>query len=63
VGGAIDGGVPDLFQLIARPRLSLNPAATSDPSIFLCSASTVPGPGVTGMPGRLAAQLALKRLG
>jgi len=63
VGGAIDGGVPDLFQLIARPRLTLNPAATSDPSVFLCSASTVPGPGVTGMPGRLAAQLALKRLG
>jgi len=63
IGGSIDGGVPDLFQLIARPRLSLNPAATSDPGIFLCSASTVPGPGVTGMPGRLAAQLALKRLG
>ncbi|GGD34612.1 FAD-dependent oxidoreductase [Microbacterium faecale] len=63
VGGAIDGGVPDLRQLLARPRLSLNPAETSDPRIFLCSASTVPGPGVHGMPGRLAAQLALKRLG
>ena len=63
VGGAIDGGVPDLFQLLARPKLSLNPAETSDPNIFLCSASTVPGPGVTGMPGRIAAQLALKRLG
>ncbi|MGO3321109.1 MAG: phytoene desaturase family protein [Microbacterium gubbeenense] len=63
IGGAIDGGMPDFRQLIARPRLSLNPAETSDPGIFLCSASTVPGPGVTGMPGRLAAQLALKRLG
>lgn len=63
VGGAIDGGVPDLRQLLARPRLSLNPAETPDPRIFLCSASTVPGPGVHGMPGRLAAQLALKRLG
>ena len=63
VGGAIDGGVPDLRQLLLRPRLSLNPAETSDPGIFLCSASTVPGPGITGMPGRLAAQLALTRLG
>lgn len=63
VGGAIDGGMPNLRQLLARPRLSLNPAETSDPGIFLCSASASPGPGVTGMPGRLAAQLALKRLG
>lgn len=63
IGGAIDGGVPDLRQLLARPRLSLTPQATPDPRIFLCSASTVPGPGVTGMPGRLAAQAVLRRLG
>src|SRR5690606_8264492 len=63
IGGAIAGGVPDLRQLLARPRLSLTPQATPDPRIFLCSASTVPGPGVTGMPGRLAAQAVLRRLG
>ncbi|WP_433776319.1 phytoene desaturase family protein [Microbacterium sp. gxy059] len=62
VGGAIDGGISDLRQLLARPRLALSPWATSAPDVFLCSASTVPGAGVHGMPGRLAAQAVLKQL-
>ncbi|WP_221585723.1 NAD(P)/FAD-dependent oxidoreductase [Microbacterium sp. G2-8] len=63
VAGNIDGGSPDLRQLLARPTLSLTPWATGDAHVFFCSASTVPGPGVHGMSGRLAAQTALARLG
>ncbi|MBP2436225.1 phytoene desaturase family protein [Microbacterium amylolyticum] len=63
IGGSIDGGLADLRQLLARPTASLTPWATSDERIFLASASTMPGPGVNGMAGRLAAQTVLKRLG
>ncbi len=63
VGGDIAGGISDWRQMAARPRLSLTPWATPDPSVFLCSSSTPPGGGVHGMCGRTAAQLVLKRLG
>jgi phytoene dehydrogenase-like protein len=41
---------------------SLNPYATSDPNLFICSSSTPPGGGVHGMCGFAAAQLARKQL-
>ncbi len=62
IGGDITGGVLNLKQFFARPILQRDPYATSDPSIFLCSASTPPGPGVHGMCGYFAAQSALKVL-
>jgi phytoene dehydrogenase-like protein len=63
VGGDIAGGRQDLRQLLTRPtRRLLDPYATSDPSLFLCSASTPPGGGVHGMCGVHAARSALRRL-
>jgi phytoene dehydrogenase-like protein len=63
VGGDITGGHNGLPQLLVRPRLTLDPYATSDPSLFLCSAATPPGGGVHGMCGVHAARSALRRLG
>jgi phytoene dehydrogenase-like protein len=62
-GGAITGGVADAFQLFARPVARLDPYATPNPRLFLCSAATPPGGGVHGMCGYWAARSALKRLG
>jgi len=62
VGGAITGGVADLFQLFTRPVARWNPYTTPDPRVFLCSASTPPGGGVHGMCGYHAARAALRRL-
>lgn len=62
VGGAITGGVADLFQLFSRPVLRLSPYTTPHPRLFLCSASTPPGGGVHGMCGFFAARAALRRL-
>ena len=58
IGGDITGGAHDARQLIARPRL-FRPHRTSDPAIFVCSASSAPGAGVHGTGGRLAADAAL----
>lgn len=63
VGGAIAGGVADLFQLFTRPVARLDPYSTPNPRFFLCSASTPPGGGVHGMCGYHAARSALRRLG
>ena len=60
VGGDVMGGRMDLRGLIARPVLSLNPYATPDPSIFICSAATPPGGGVHGMCGVNAARAVLR---
>ena len=62
VGGAITGGVADVFQLFTRPVARLDPYTTPNPRVFICSASTPPGGGVHGMCGFHAARSALRRL-
>ena len=59
VGGDISGGAMNLAQVLSRPTWS--GYSTSNPRIYLCSASTPPGGGVHGMCGYHAAKLALKR--
>ncbi len=63
VGGDIAGGSAAGLQLVFRPRVAVDPYATSDPGLFLCSASTPPGAGVHGMAGHHAARSALRALG
>jgi phytoene dehydrogenase-like protein len=60
IGGDINGGAADLVQFVFRPTWRYY--ATSDPGIYLCSASTPPGGGVHGMCGHNAARTALRRL-
>jgi phytoene dehydrogenase-like protein len=60
IGGDISGGALTLPQLIARPTMSNY--RTSNPSLYLCSASTPPGGGVHGMCGHNAAKAALQSL-
>jgi phytoene dehydrogenase-like protein len=62
LGGAITGGVADLFQFFARPVARLDPYSTPHPRLFICSASTPPGGGVHGMCGYFAAKSASRRL-
>lgn len=61
IGGDINGGVQDFFQLFGRPVWRANPYTTPDKSIYICSSSTPPGGGVHGMCGWHAANAALKR--
>lgn len=56
VGGDFSSGIMDLRGLIRRPVISRVPWKTPLPGVYLCSSSTPPGPGVTGMPGFLAAR-------
>ncbi len=58
VGGDIGGGAANLGQLFLRPTASLY--RTPLDGVYLCSASTPPGPGVHGMCGYFAAEAALK---
>jgi phytoene dehydrogenase-like protein len=53
IGGDINGGVQDLWQLFFRP--SFRYYATPLRGLYLCSASTPPGGGVHGMCGYHAA--------
>ena len=60
-GGDISAGGIDGLQLFFRPTMSVTPWATPNPRLFLCSASTPPGPGVHGMCGFWAARTAIDR--
>ncbi|WP_300681436.1 NAD(P)/FAD-dependent oxidoreductase [Nocardioides sp.] len=62
IGGDIATGASDLSQILARPRLALDPYATGVPGTYLCSAATPPGAGAHGMCGYLAARSALRSL-
>ena len=60
VGGDFSAGIMDVRGLLQRPVVSRVPWRTPVPGVYLCSSSTPPGPGVTGMPGYFAAKYALK---
>ncbi|MHA7288928.1 phytoene desaturase family protein [Arthrobacter sp. MDT3-24] len=59
-GGDFSAGIMDVRGLIQRPVVSRVPWRTPVPGVYLCSSSTPPGPGVTGMPGFFAAKHALR---
>jgi phytoene dehydrogenase-like protein len=60
VGGDIACGSAAGLRLVARPHLRRTPYATPDPTVYLCSSATPPGPGVHGMCGYHAARAALR---
>jgi phytoene dehydrogenase-like protein len=62
IGGDIAGGLSNLRQFFTRPIVKVNPYATPNPRLFICSSSTPPGAGVHGMCGYHAARSALKTL-
>jgi phytoene dehydrogenase-like protein len=61
VGGDIAGGSFGGLRTVFRPVATRVPYATPNPSIYICSSATPPGPGVHGMCGFHAARTALKR--
>jgi phytoene dehydrogenase-like protein len=60
IGGDINGGIQDIWQLYTRPVLSISPYRTSAKDIYLCSSSAPPGGGVHGMCGYHAARQVLE---
>jgi phytoene dehydrogenase-like protein len=60
VGGDVSSGLQTVRQTLARPVARWNPYRTPLPGVYLCSASTPPGPGVHGRCGELAALTALR---
>jgi phytoene dehydrogenase-like protein len=60
VGGDIGAGMQTVRQVVARPVARWNPYRTPLRGVYLCSASTPPGPGVHGRCGELAALTALR---
>lgn len=61
VGGDIASGAMTVRQTLMRPTPRVDPYRTPLRGVYLCSASTPPGPGVHGMSGYLAALSALSR--
>ena len=61
-GGDISGGLISMWRMVARPTPTPDPYAVA-PGVWLCSASTPPGPGVHGMSGFHAARRVLRGLG
>jgi phytoene dehydrogenase-like protein len=60
IGGDIASGLQTLRQTLLRPAARWNPYRTPVRGVYLCSASTPPGPGVHGRCGELAALTALR---
>ena len=60
IGGDIGGGANNLWQLLFRPTVSLDPYRMPIDNMYLCSSSTPPGGGVHGMCGYHAARSALR---
>jgi len=56
IGGDINGGAQDIFQIYKRPTFSTFPYRTSAKNIYICSSSTPPGGGVHGLCGYYAAK-------
>ena len=61
IGGDIAGGANTMLQFLTRPFPKLDPYATPNRRLYLCSSSTPPGGGVHGMCGYWAAKSAMKR--
>jgi phytoene dehydrogenase-like protein len=61
VGGDISAGATTVRQMVFRPTPHWDPYPTPIKGVYLCSASTPPGPGVHGMCGFHAARSALRR--
>ena len=61
IGGDMAGGQNDLGQFLFRPFPRINPYATPNRRLYLCSGSTPPGGGVHGMCGYHAARTVLRR--
>jgi phytoene dehydrogenase-like protein len=59
IGGDIAGGAAGGLQMLFRPTPSLDPYRLGN-DLYICSASSPPGPGVHGMCGWRAARSALK---
>ena len=62
IGGDINGGVQDVWQLYTRPTFRWVPYSIPVQGWYLCSSSTPPGGGVHGMCGYYAALAALTQI-
>jgi phytoene dehydrogenase-like protein len=63
VDGDISAGAASIGQLFARPTRRLDPYFSGRAGVYLCSASTPPGPGVHGLGGWYAAKRVLREFG